>query len=56
MVGDYKFVNFYSWCELCKYHNVSERDEPCNECLAMSARRDSTKPELWEERKDEDEN
>ena len=28
-----KIVMFHLYCGTCKYKNVKETDEPCNECL-----------------------
>ena len=48
MEGDLKIVNFYDWCKTCRHRNKLSNEEPCNECLAIPARPNSTKPEKWE--------
>ena len=49
--GYQKFVNFSRYCGSCKYADVKETDDPCNECLAIPARADgSRKPINFKER------
>ena len=46
-------VNFKKWCPKCKYHNVIETDDPCNECLEHGANEATDKPVLYQENDDE---
>lgn len=41
-----KEVRFDVWCPSCIYMDVDDISgkDPCNECLAESARKDTTKP------------
>lgn len=48
---DYKIVEFWNWCPSCKYADADESESPCNECLEVTARLFSHKPENWEEAK-----
>lgn len=47
---NYKFVDFASYCPLCKHRDKKEDDSPCDECLEVGARKDTRKPERFEER------
>ena len=44
----YKFVEFEKYCDSCKYKNTKADDDPCDECLSISARLYSHKPEKYE--------
>lgn len=46
-----KFVDFFKWCPLCKHEKVSDKDEPCRDCLEGTVNEYSTKPVCWEEKK-----
>lgn len=39
---------YFIWCKTCKYWELSEKDSPCDECLAIPAREDSHKPYYYE--------
>lgn len=45
-----KEVRFDLYCEKCKYSELGESDEPCDECLGEGARQYSHKPLKFEER------
>ena len=51
MTGNTKEVWFYEYCEKCKYWDVPDGDDPCNECLAQSYNIDSHEPINFEEAK-----
>lgn len=42
-------VNFDLYCPACKHFNKNQNEEPCDTCLSVPARKDSRKPEKWEE-------
>ena len=48
---DTKEVRFDIWCPTCLYLDVDDTkgNSPCNECLEISARFYSTKPEKYKE-------
>lgn len=41
-------VYFHEYCKTCKHENVSEADEPCEECLENATNTESHKPVRWE--------
>lgn len=43
-----KFVKFDVWCHRCKHRKESDRDDPCDECLASPANDDSERPINYE--------
>lgn len=43
-----KIVNFEDYCGSCIHRKLNENDDPCNDCLTISAREDSHKPEYYE--------
>lgn len=47
-VGNTKEVLFGNYCGRCKYKNVPENNEPCEECLSNPSRIDSHKPLKFE--------
>lgn len=49
MEDNLKIVDFAMYCPACKHVNKKENSHPCNECLSVSARINSHKPEKWEE-------
>ena len=49
MTGNTKEVWFYDYCEKCKYLEVADYDDPCNECLTSSYNIDSHEPINFEE-------
>ena len=44
-------VDFATYCKTCSYQKNKETDEPCNECLTIPARANSSRPEKWKENK-----
>lgn len=48
MEDQYKEVYFYEYCKSCKYKNVLETEEPCNECLTNPENLYSHRPVKWE--------
>lgn len=46
--NEYKEVYFYEYCEKCKYKNVDDVKDPCNECLDEPANLYSHKPVKFE--------
>lgn len=50
MCDYYKEVYFSDYCESCKYSNVSEKGEPCNECVEAPVNLYSHKPVKYEEK------
>lgn len=51
MENELKLVEFDKWCDTCVYFNTDESKDPCNECLTITARENSHKPEFWKENK-----
>ncbi len=49
MEDNMHLVNFDMYCPGCKHFTKSENEEPCESCLTVPARKDSHKPERWEE-------
>ena len=47
-----KFVAFETYCKRCKYGDLDEWKDPCNDCLAIGAREGTQKPEKFEEKED----
>ena len=45
------FVNFNTYCKTCQYEKRDGVEEPCNECLCVPARKNSSKPVKWREKK-----
>lgn len=39
-----KIVEFVEYCNKCKFENLTEEDEPCDECLSNPVNEDSHKP------------
>lgn len=37
-------VDFNKYCKTCKYSDVDEWEDPCNECLHNPVKEDSRKP------------
>ena len=46
-----KFVDFANYCKTCVHQKASEDEEPCNECLNVPARKNSSRPVNWKERR-----
>ena len=49
-MADTKEVNFRLYCPMCKYYDLKETEEPCNECLAQGYNWDSHKPINYKEK------
>lgn len=47
----YKEVYYHAYCNTCKYRELKDTDEPCNECLSEPVNLHSHKPVKWEEDK-----
>lgn len=43
-----KFVEFDKFCETCKYKDIKQDEEPCNECLENPVNEHSIKPIKYE--------
>lgn len=43
-------VYFYKYCKRCKYKNLREEEDPCNECLSNPLNVESHKPINFEEK------
>lgn len=50
MLENTKIVEFYKWCEKCKYYDKKESEDPCWDCLCDPVNVASHKPTKWEER------
>ncbi|MBO6285674.1 MAG: hypothetical protein J6O18_05140 [Bacilli bacterium] len=42
------FVDFYSNCKLCKYIDLDDSEDPCDECLANPVNMNSERPIHYE--------
>lgn len=51
MIDDPKIVEYWKFCEHCKYWDTKANDEPCEECLSNPVNDNSHKPVKWEEKK-----
>lgn len=49
MEYEYKEVYFDKYCKTCKYANVDDVKDPCNECLGEPANMHSHKPVNYKE-------
>ncbi len=45
-----KEVRFDLYCKTCKYHDLDESKDPCNDCLNEPSNENSHKPVFWEEK------
>lgn len=43
------FVEFHEYCKTCLYKEQDSIEEPCNECLTLTARSGTKKPLCYEE-------
>ena len=43
-------VNFKYYCKLCKYENLEETKDPCNDCLDHPSNINSRKPIRFKEK------
>lgn len=44
-----KFVDYKKYCPKCIYHDVPDKEDPCNECLTYPTNQGSEKPINFEE-------
>ncbi len=51
MGNNTKFVDFETYCKICKHEKKKDIEDPCNECLDICAREGSCIPERWEAKK-----
>lgn len=49
--SDQKEVDYVTWCPKCKYIDIPDTDDPCNECLTYPTNLYSHKPVKFEEGK-----
>ena len=49
MEYDYKEVYFAQYCKTCKYKDVDDVKDPCNDCLSEPCNLHSHKPVKYEE-------
>lgn len=42
-----KEVYYDLYCPNCEHKDLSEQDEPCNQCMCNSVQEDSHKPEFY---------
>lgn len=47
---DLRIVEFGTYCKTCKYEELKENEEPCDECLDMPYNEHTSKPINWEEK------
>lgn len=45
----FREVRFDKYCETCKWKELDEAKDPCNDCLAIGMREETEKPEYYEE-------
>lgn len=50
MEDDYKEVYFDEYCKTCKYEELEEKFNPCNECLECGMNVQTSKPVNWMEK------
>ena len=50
MEDNMKIVFFDEYCPSCKYREVHEIDDPCNECLHIGGRENTHVPEKYEKK------
>ena len=48
-----KEVYYDQYCTTCKYKNLDEGDDPCNDCLASPCNYESHKPIYYKEAKND---
>mgnify|MGYP006872972300 CR=1 FL=1 len=46
----YKEVHFDIYCKKCKYNNLEEKFDPCNDCLAAGMNEETEVPLYFEEK------
>lgn len=47
-----KEVRFDIWCAKCKYKDLDEKYDPCNDCLDEGGREGTIKPLYFEKKED----
>jgi len=45
----FREVRFDKYCETCKWKELDEVKDPCNDCLAIGMQEETEKPEYYEE-------
>lgn len=50
IIGETREVHFNEYCETCKHRDLSEKDDPCFDCLDEPVNVNSHKPVKWEAR------
>lgn len=50
----FREVRFDKYCETCKWKELDEVKDPCNDCLSIGMREETEKPEYYEEASAED--
>jgi hypothetical protein len=50
----FRTVRFDKYCDSCKYKDLKDFFDPCNDCLGIGMRENSEKPEYYEEATAED--
>ena len=45
----FREVRFDKYCETCKYKDLDEVKDPCNDCLTVGMREETEVPEFYEE-------
>ena len=48
MNEQYKIVFYHLYCDSCKYYELKDSEEPCNECLSNPTNLYSHKPIMYE--------
>ena len=43
-------VDFHTWCAKCKYRDRKEHEPPCDDCLRVGGRMNTSKPIYWKEK------
>lgn len=46
----YKAAYFDKYCQTCKFFDLKQTDDPCDECLSEPVNLYSHKPVKWEEK------
>lgn len=45
---EYREVDFHKYCPKCKYWEIEDIKDPCNECLGEPCNKNSEKPVYYE--------
>lgn len=51
MNNNLKEVDFEKYCKNCKYGELEEFKDPCNECLESGMNEETSRPVCWKEKK-----